>query len=61
MTTERPAWMDDPSYVVRVAKQRRLCANCDDNIHVGERYFRMVDGVMFCCACPPDGVPEMCE
>lgn len=49
------------SWVLRVAKQRRECANCDDWVYVGARYFLMFDGDVFCCACPPDDAEECCD
>ena len=59
--SERPAWMDDPSWVLRIAMQRRVCTSCDDWIHVGERYFLVLNTQeIWCCACPPEGVEECC-
>lgn len=53
--------MGEPSWVLRTAVKRRECMNCDDYIYVGGRYFRFLDGTIYCCACPPDGVDEACE
>lgn len=44
------------SWVLRVAKEHRVCSSCDDWIRAGSRYWFMIEtGELFCCDCPPPG------
>lgn len=51
--------MSDPSWVLRRAKQRRVCSSCDGWILIGELYFRALSGEFWCCQCPPVGAEDM--
>lgn len=51
------------SWVVRRAREERICASCDDRIRTTTLYWYMVaTGDMYCCDCPPmDHMDSICE
>lgn len=60
--TGDPRLSRDPNWVLRIASQARECDSCNDRIVAGAKYWRMLTGELYCCACPPeDEMQNICE